>query len=133
MAKGLPERRADWPCADDGESLKVGWAGVSNVSRGKRWKVGPKCESAVGADTSAPSRAARDEARNARALRRSWAQLIKRIYEVDPLVCPFCGSKMKVIAFIIEHDVVDAILKHLKRREKEGRGPPGRSEHHVVS
>ena len=40
-----------------------------------------------------------------RALRRSWAQLIKRIYEVDPLVCPSCGGEMKVIAFIIDHDV----------------------------
>jgi len=113
---------------------RMAWDGVGEVRyRRKRWKAGPECESAVGADTSAPSRAARDEARNARALRRSWAQLIKRIYEVDPLVCPSCGSKMKVIAFIIEHDVVDAILRHLKTREKEGRGPPGRSEHHVVS
>jgi hypothetical protein len=33
--------------------------------------------------------------------------LIKRIYEVDPLVCPSCGSEMKVIAFIIDHAVVD--------------------------
>jgi hypothetical protein len=32
-----------------------------------------------------PSRTDRDETRDGRALRRSWAQLIKRIYEVDPL------------------------------------------------
>ena len=64
--------------------------------------------------------------RNARALRRSWAQLIKRIYEVDPLVCPTCGSEMKVIAFITEHDVVDAILRHLaKTKARSPRGPPG--------
>ena len=59
-------------------------------------------------------------------MRRSWAQLIKRIYEVDPLVCPSCGSEMKVIAFIIDHAMVDQILTHLKRRaevERE-RGPP---------
>jgi zinc transporter ZupT len=63
-------------------------------------------------------------------MRRSWAQLIKRIYEVDPLVCPSCGAEMKVIAFIIDHAVVDKILRHLKRRDEEGRGrgPPGRSE-----
>ena len=72
------------------------------------------------------SRAARVEARDARALRRSWAQLIKRIYEVDPLVCPSCGSEMKVVAFITEHDVVDAILRHLAKAEaRSPRGPPG--------
>jgi hypothetical protein len=30
-------------------------------------------------------------------------QLIKRIYEVDPLVCPSCGGEMKVTAFITDH------------------------------
>jgi len=51
-------------------------------------------------------------------------------YEVDPLVCPSCGSEMKVVAFIIDRAVVDKILRHLKRRDEEGRGrgPPGRSE-----
>jgi hypothetical protein len=58
-------------------------------------------------------------------MRRSWGQLIKRVYEVDPLVWPFCGSEMKVIAFITEHDVVDAILRHLQRKQaEEARGPP---------
>jgi hypothetical protein len=76
-------------------------------------------------DTGPAFPAARAESRDARALRRSWAQLIKRIYEIDPLVCPTCGSEMKVIAFITEHDVVDAILRHLKRKEaREARGPP---------
>jgi hypothetical protein len=52
-------------------------------------------------------RARNDQGPDARALRRNWAQLIKRIYEVDPLVCPSCGSEMKVVAFIIDHAVVD--------------------------
>ena len=100
-----------------------GW--YSNVSRGKRRKAGPGRESAGETDIGVPSRAARAEARDARALRRSWAQLIKRIYEVDPLVCPSCGSEMKVIAFITEHGVVDAILRHLERKQgQEARGPP---------
>jgi len=100
-----------------------GW--YSNVSRGKRRKAEPDRESVVDTDTNAPSRAAQAEARDARALRRSWAQLIKRIYEVDPLVCPSCGGEMKVIAFITEHDVVDAILRHLERkRAQEARAPP---------
>ena len=60
-----------------------------------------------------------------RALRRSWAQLIKRVYEVDPLVCPKCGGEMRIIAFITDHDVVDAILRHLAKAEaRSARGSP---------
>jgi hypothetical protein len=101
-----------------------GW--YSNVSRGKRRKAGREHEKTAGAVTGPPSPTARAEARDARALRRSWAQLIKRIYEVDPLVCPSCGGTMKVIAFITEHAVVDAILRHLAKTEtRSPRGPPG--------
>jgi len=31
---------------------------------------------------------------------KSWAHLIKKIYEVDPLICPKCGGNMRIIAFI---------------------------------
>jgi hypothetical protein len=99
-----------------------GW--YSNVSRGKRRKA-EAADGEVGAAGVAPaSHAAQVEARDTRAIRRSWAQLIKRIYEVDPLVCPSCGSEMTVIAFITEHDVIDAILRHLERKQaQEARGP----------
>ena len=110
-----------------------GW--YSNVSRGKRRKADAElgCPAAVEGDE--PSRTDRDETRDARALRRSWAKLIKRIYEVDPLVCPSCGGEMKVIAFITEHEVVDKILRHLKRRGEgqRERGPPRRSALAAVS
>ena len=100
-----------------------GW--YSNVSRGKRRKAATENGDAESVGAGPDSRAARAEARDARAMRRSWAQLIKRIYEVDPLVCPSCGSEMKVIAFITEHDVIDAILRHLERRQAQGaRAPP---------
>jgi hypothetical protein len=98
-----------------------GW--YSNVLRGKRRKAEAEGGEVVDTGVALASRAARAEVRNDRALRRSWAQLIKRIYEVDPLVCPSCGSEMKVIAFITEHDVVDSILRHLQRKE-EARAPP---------
>jgi len=113
------------------------YGAYSNVSRGKRRlreeAAGSACPSG---DGQAPSvRAKKDQGPDARALRRSWAKLIKRIYEVDPLVCPSCGSEMKVIAFIIDHAVVDKILRHLTRRDEEGRGrgPPERSELAAVS
>ncbi len=33
-------------------------------------------------------------------IRRSWAQLIRQVYEVDPLRCAGCGRRMKIIAVI---------------------------------
>ena len=42
----------------------------------------------------------------------SWAMLIKRVYEVDPLCCPKCGGQMKVVSFIEppQAEVIKAIL-----------------------
>jgi len=105
-----------------------GW--YSNLSRGKRRLEQENPSSQKGGKAEVPPVHKRDDGPDARAMRRSWAQLLKRIYEVDPLVCPSCGSEMKVIAIIIDHAVVDKILRHLERRDEEGRGrgPPGRSE-----
>jgi Putative transposase len=61
--------------------------------------------------------------------RASWARLIKKIFEADPLLCP-CGATMKIISFITEPRVVDRILRHLQsdackvRNPFEPRGPP---------
>jgi hypothetical protein len=44
----------------------------------------------------------------------TWAMLIKRVYEIDPLACPECGGVMKVVAFIEppQGDVIEKILRH---------------------
>ncbi|MDA7903326.1 transposase [Mariniblastus sp.] len=44
----------------------------------------------------------------------TWARLIKRVYEVDPLECPECGGAMKIISFIERRqtDVIQRILRH---------------------
>ena len=52
----------------------------------------------------------------------TWARLIAKIYEVDPLVCTKCGGEMKVVAVIMETTEVEKILKHLV---KTGKSPPG--------
>jgi hypothetical protein len=46
--------------------------------------------------------------------RRGWAEMIRKIYEVDPLVCPNCQGQMIVISFITDFPVVDKIINHLK-------------------
>jgi len=47
--------------------------------------------------------------------KRSWARLIQKVYEVDPLVCPKCGQEMRVIAIITDPYEVNKILECLKR------------------
>jgi len=44
-----------------------------------------------------------------------WAELIRQVFEVDPLKCAKCGGQMKVIAFITtsQQSVIDSILDHL--------------------
>ena len=44
---------------------------------------------------------------------KSWTRLIKKIYEVDPLVCPKCGGDMRIIAFIEDCKVIRKILDWL--------------------
>jgi hypothetical protein len=53
--------------------------------------------------------------------RKAWARLLAKIYEIDPFVCPRCGSEMRVIAIIQDVAEIKKILKHLK---KVGRAPP---------
>ena len=57
-----------------------------------------------------------------RACRSAWARLIAKVYEVDPLICPLCGSEMKLVAVITDLSEVRKILRHLI---KIGRSPPG--------
>jgi len=57
----------------------------------------------------------RDVSPAARSRRRSWARLLRRIFEVDPLLCPRCGVEMKRVAVIQDVAVVDRILAHLRR------------------
>lgn len=59
-----------------------------------------------------------------RAFRRSWARLIQKVYQVDPLVCPKCRREMRIISFIEDGGVVVKILRHLGLWETRNHGPP---------
>ena len=52
----------------------------------------------------------------------TWARLIRKVYEANPLVCPKCNGPMRVIALIADPTVVRRILEHL------GRWAPGPAE-----
>jgi len=55
---------------------------------------------------------------------KGWAEMIKKVYEVDPLVCQACGGEMRIIAFIEDHRIIDKIIKHLKLAFIAERPPP---------
>jgi transposase-like protein len=56
---------------------------------------------------------------------RAWARLIAKVYEVNPLTCPQCGSEMKVVAVIDREDAIYRILRHLGLlAPEESRAPP---------
>jgi hypothetical protein len=56
--------------------------------------------------------------------RRNWARLIKKIYEVDPLLCPKCQGVMKIIAFIDDDALIKKILTHLGLWQTRNHDPP---------
>jgi hypothetical protein len=85
-----------------------GW--YSNKARGMRQKRQQAAAEAA-ARPSNPEDAARPSPARCS---RTWAMLIKRVYEVDTLACPQCGGRMKVIAFIEppQGEVIEKILRH---------------------
>jgi hypothetical protein len=48
----------------------------------------------------------------------------KRINLHPHLICPKCGGRMKVVAFLTEHAVVDRIIDHLKLTFVAATPPP---------
>ncbi len=98
------------------------YGGYSNAAWGKRRQRGVSVpvEGEV-QDTPQPDS---DGEPFARQRRRSWARLLKKIYEVNPLRCPHCGSEMQIIAWIEQPEVIRKILRHLDLWERPQRSPP---------
>ena len=57
---------------------------------------------------------------------RVWAEMIRKVYEVDPMACPKCGGSMKVVAFITDYAAVDRIVDHLNLTFVAEKPPPSR-------
>ena len=62
----------------------------------------------------------------------TWAQRLKRVFNIDIETCQECGEQVKIIACIEDPVVIKKILAHLKERGEcqdairlpESRGPP---------
>lgn len=60
------------------------------------------------------------------ASKKAWARLIKKVYEVDPLICPKCGSEMKIvamqfIAIVQDRDEIEKIIACALRKRIKSR------------
>ncbi len=111
------------------EKTAIWYGFYSNKSRGIRKakeveasKPGPEGAAGSGAEEGSPAEADRAPAE----VRKNWARLIRRVFEVDPLICVRCGSEMKVIALIDRPSVIKRILGHFERAASvsTGRAPP---------
>ena len=58
-----------------------------------------------------------------RPVRKRWAELIYKIYHVDPLTCR-CGAQMKVVAFVTEPASIRRILAKRNNNPSRQRAPP---------
>ncbi len=60
---------------------------------------------------------------------KTWARLIAKVYEVDPLKCEGCGAQIKLVAFIKDAISITKILTHLREdvealKMQRARAPP---------
>jgi hypothetical protein len=102
-----------------GQVLQRYYGWYSSRQRGKRRR-------AAGEDVARPLVMVDPEPEALRAAKRRWAELLRRLFEVDPLACPRCGTAMRIVAFITAPATIDRILDHLRRTRPRQRAPPRR-------
>ena len=88
-----------------GESLTRYYGRYSCRSRGERRK-----QAAVPAEQMVESGSKPAERKKPSS---SWAACIRRIYEINPLQCPKCGSEMRIIAFLTDQHTISDIMESL--------------------
>ena len=74
----------------------------ANAARTKREReAAAEGHSQAATTTACPASVASEpDSAERKASRKRWANLIRHIYDVDPLVCPRCGGTIKIISFI---------------------------------
>ena len=96
----------------------------SSRSRGKRLRAlaqaqGGASDSSSSLSSGVPSaleggsQSAAPGSLSRKAFRRSWAELLKKVWNIDTLVCPKCHSGMYVVSAITQPAVAERILRHL--------------------
>ncbi len=90
---------------DKGQVLQRYYGWYASRTRGIRRRAGLEGQQTVyAAPVPVPLRQAR----------RRWAELLRRIFEVEPLECPRCGQTMRIVSLITEPRAMDRVLDHLR-------------------
>jgi len=61
-----------------------------------------------------------------------WRELIKKVWEADPLLCPECSREMRIVALIDDRKVIARILRHLGLWSQGVRVSPARAPPEIV-
>jgi len=101
---------------DPGQHTRRSYGAYSNRAR----VTGRAVKDSAGS-TAQPSTADEDS-EFAKETRRTWARLLRKIFEVDPMLCS-CGAEMKIVSIITDALVVDRILRHLASERCKARDP----------
>ncbi len=91
----------------------IGW--YSNKMRGQRQKRTAEEALAVGKAVEVIDVSEHQPRRIPSA---KWRELIKRVWESDPLVCPRCAHPMRIVSLIDDPEVIERILRHLSLWEQ---------------
>jgi hypothetical protein len=108
---------------EKGQQIVRYYGCYSNKARGLRRK--PQ-QNAAGITPVAASRLEPEPDDFRRHCKRAWARLIRKVWAADPLACPKCGGRLRIIGFIDYPSVIEKILRHLKLWDTPERPPPPR-------
>jgi hypothetical protein len=97
---------------DPGKHRTLFYAHYANRARGARAKEKALLE---GAPAEPPKK---------RRCSASWARLIAKVYNADPLTCRQCGGKLKIVAYLHSQTAIKKILDHLGLSPPERERPP---------
>ncbi len=92
---------------EPGQQLVRNWGYYANASRAKRRRES-RLPNSSNDNQSEPRE--QDQSDGHRQRRLSWAKMIQKVYEIDPLLCPFCGGEVKILSFIIKPKTIKKIL-----------------------
>ncbi len=108
---------------DPRKHLVFYYGSYSNVARGLRMKNQLQGSREQTSPRPTPHQDSAFSPAQRAASRRRWADLIRRVYCADPLICPKCGPNMRIISFITQTSVIRKIVEHLNRKPND-RAPP---------
>jgi hypothetical protein len=115
----------------DHHEILVRYSGAYSVRRRARWrKHGILADTRLRAEPPPPNHDVVPGWPALRARRSRWAELLRRIFEVDPLRCPRCDNEMRILAFILDAQASATILRHLRRH---GRDPYSMHQDELVA